>query len=182
MPRSKTKAPASDRMPSPAPSHESQRETNVMVLSEGLDTSAWFPFFILAFASLAACFAVVAWSLPSVQAGDYRYLPVTLAGVVGMVLSPVIGHFLSTCVLAFTDSIGRSLLSPLAPAEGEGKDDAGVARALVLVLAVLLGVVAWLVMEVRGLRAEAATLRREIAYVALRDAAAHEGTGKGWFA
>ncbi|BEI86989.1 hypothetical protein CcaverHIS002_0703350 [Cutaneotrichosporon cavernicola] len=132
MPRTKK---SHRRDPSPSHSHSSDSShtasANDMALS-GIATSAWFPFFILAFASLGSFFTVVAWTFPFVQAGDYRF----------------------------------------------EKEDAGVARGLVLVLVVLLGVVAYLVVVVRNLGAETATLRREIAYVALRDAQAHE---KGWF-
>lgn len=175
MPRSKTRAAARPRDPSPAPSHASHSSHDEMVLS-GLETSAWFPFFILAFASLGAFFSLVAYAFPYVQAGDYRFAPLLLAGVGGMVLSPVIGHVLSTWVLGLTDGVGGWLLHPVAPQDAD--EDAGVARGLVFVLVLLVGVVAYLAVTVRDLRAETATLRREIAYVALRDAQAHE---KGWF-
>lgn len=183
MPLSKTKAATRTRSRSRSPSSSpttttaAHANTDAMVLS-GIETSAWFPFFLLAFGSLAFFVTIVAKALPFVKAGDYRFVPVLLGGVLGMVLSPVIGHFLSTCVLAVTDSIGRALISPAAPEVEEGEDGRGIARPLVLVLAMLLGVVGWLVVEVHGLRAEAATLRKEIAYVSLRDAAAHE---KSWF-
>ncbi|BEJ02536.1 hypothetical protein CcaverHIS631_0703310 [Cutaneotrichosporon cavernicola] len=148
MPRTKK---SHRRDPSPSHSHSSDSShtasANDMALS-GIATSAWFPFFILAFASLGSFFTVVAWTFPFVQAGDYR--PRIVLGV---------GFF-----------------TPLPPTQE--KEDAGVARGLVLVLVVLLGVVAYLVVVVRNLGAETATLRREIAYVALRDAQAHE---KGWF-
>ncbi|BEI94761.1 uncharacterized protein CcaverHIS019_0703420 [Cutaneotrichosporon cavernicola] len=176
MPRTKK---SHRRDPSPSHSHSSDSShtasANDMALS-GIATSAWFPFFILAFASLGSFFTVVAWTFPFVQAGDYRFVPLLLAGIGGMILSPMIGLLLSNMVLEATDCVGRWLLHPLPPTQE--KEDAGVARGLVLVLVVLLGVVAYLVVVVRNLGAETATLRREIAYVALRDAQAHE---KGWF-
>ncbi|GMK60078.1 hypothetical protein CspeluHIS016_0902950 [Cutaneotrichosporon spelunceum] len=170
MPRSK-KSPR--RSPFPSPAAPKEAEEKEMVLS-GLKTSSWFPFFFLAFACLGAFFSIVAWSFPYVQNGDYRYVPLLLAGIGGMILSPVIGHFLSTAVLECTDTVGRWLLHSIKQED----EDAGMARGLVFVLAVLVAVLVWLVVMVRDLCAETATLRREIAYVALRDAQAHESK---WF-
>lgn len=170
--------PRKPKSTKPPPATKATEDSNVMVLSEGLATSAWFPFFILAFATLGATFSLVAWSLPRVRAGEYYLIPVLLAGVAGMVLSPVIGHFLNTCVLAAVDAVGRWILSPLVE---EDEEERGVARGLVAILLGLVAAVGWLAVEVWRLKREAGVLRAEIAYVAMRDAAAH-AEHKGWFA
>lgn len=87
-----------------------ERVDTEIVLSETLNVGEVFPFFLLAFAALGAGFLLTATSAPLVKQ-DWTQVPVLIAGISMMLLSPLIGYSLSLGVWKVTGKIGYKLLA-----------------------------------------------------------------------
>lgn len=106
-----------------------------------LDT--WFPFSIFAFGTLLTFVVLIAWCADQIKThGNFFAIPPLLVGIAGVLLSPVIGHYLN---LAAWHVFG-----------GQGLFILGVT------IVGLGGVIAWLWVEVSVLKTTVEALRVEL--------------------
>ncbi|RSH77110.1 uncharacterized protein EHS24_003739 [Apiotrichum porosum] len=81
--------------------------------STTLDLSSVFPFFLLAFASLGTGFLLVSWAHPLLESDPLRAVPALVLGIASMILSPVIGYYLSLSFWQLTARISLNALVAL---------------------------------------------------------------------
>lgn len=109
----------------------------------GLTLDTWFPFCFLVFGCIIASAVAIAWAGGQIKQGNYLALPVLLLGLAGILLSPVLAHYLNLGVWYVLGGKGLFFLG--------------------LGVVVLGGVVGWLWVEVSVLREVVEELRGELA-------------------